>query len=73
MRFPDARKKEARKWLLALIHAQAKAYGLPPHLLARCTWEEFRFNQEALEAGLALERAGGRKKGRSAGLERFKS
>lgn len=63
-----------RKELLAVIHFQAKTYGLPPHLLARCSWEEFRFNQEALEAGLALERMSRREPGRkSANLRRFKS
>ncbi len=41
-----------------MLHLQAKIYGLPPHLLAECTWEELRFNQEVLEAGLASERAG---------------
>ena len=60
--------------MLAIIHFQAKTYGLPPHLLARCSWEEFRFNQEALEAGLALERMSRREPGkRNANLRRFKS
>ncbi|MBT3435510.1 MAG: hypothetical protein HN435_16565 [Nitrospinaceae bacterium] len=35
---------------------QAKTYGLPPHLLARCTKAEFHFNEEVLHAGFARER-----------------
>lgn len=55
--------------MLAMIHSQAKTYGLPPHLLARCSPDEFRFNQEVLEAGLARERrsrrgAGGKEQAR---------
>ncbi len=65
--------RRRRKELLAVIHFQAKTYGLPPHLLARCSWEEFRFNQEVLEAGLALERMSRREPGKSTNLRRFKS
>ncbi len=56
-----------------MIHFQARTYGLPPHLLARCSWEEFRFNQEALEAGLALERMSRREPGKNTSLKRFKN
>ena len=56
-----------------MIHFQARTYGLPPHLLARCSWEEFRFNQEALEAGLAAERTGRREPGKNTSLRRFKN
>ena len=65
--------RRRRKELLGVIHFQAKTYGLPPHLLARCSWEEFRFNQEVLEAGLALERMGRREPGKTKNLRRFKS
>ena len=50
--------------MLAMIHFQARTYGLPPHLLARCSPDEFRFNQEVLEAGLARERRSRREAGR---------
>ena len=62
-----------RKELLTVIHFQAKTYGLPPHLLARCSWAEFRFNQEVLEAGLALERMSRREPGKSTNLRQFKN
>ena len=65
--------RRRRKELLAVIHFQAKTYCLPPHLLARCSWEEFRFNQEVLEAGLALERMSRRETGKSTNLRRFKN
>ena len=48
--------RRARGELLAALHVLGKAYGLPPHLLGECTWEELRLDWEALEAGLALER-----------------
>ncbi len=39
-----------------MIHVQSKTYGLPPHLLARCTLDELRFNNEVLNAGAEMER-----------------
>lgn len=46
-----------------MLHMQAKIYGLPPHLLARCGWNEFCFNQEVLDAGAEFERRMGDKRG----------
>lgn len=45
-----------------MLHVLGKTYGLPPHLLAECTWEEVRLDWEALEAGLAFERQPGKGK-----------
>ncbi|MDP6366901.1 MAG: hypothetical protein QF787_12255 [Nitrospinota bacterium] len=55
-RFRRARVRRARTQLLEAIHWQARIYGLPPHLLARCTFDEMKFNQEVLSAGLQAER-----------------
>ncbi len=44
-----------------MIHYQAKTYGLPPHLLAQSSLEEFWFNQEVLETGTEEERQAARR------------
>ncbi len=46
-----------------MLHMQAKIYGLPPHLLARCSWSELCFNQSVLDAGAEFERRMSAKRG----------